>query len=128
LADFHEHGNIVLTDHERQLLQEYSLKEGLPDEAGSKAGSSSTDVYEKALPRHGDRWFHKFVSVVQKNPGQVIRSVDFLHITGEARAEKLMVMDRSNDLPGLPDFSLYKIPKWEKYTKLPQITPNVHKI
>jgi hypothetical protein len=41
----------------------------------SKGGSSSsgTDVYEKTLPKHGDRWFHKFVSVVQKNPGQVIR-------------------------------------------------------
>jgi hypothetical protein len=37
------------------------------------SSSSGTDVYEKTLPKHGDRWFHKFVSVVQKNPGQVIR-------------------------------------------------------
>jgi hypothetical protein len=30
--------------------------------------------------------------------------------------------------PGLPDFSWCKIPKREKYTKLPQTIPNVHKI
>jgi hypothetical protein len=30
--------------------------------------------------------------------------------------------------PGLPDFSWYKIPKREKYTKLPRTIPNVHKI
>jgi hypothetical protein len=29
--------------------------------------------------------------------------------------------------PGLPDFSWYKIPKWEKYTKLSRTIPNVHK-
>jgi hypothetical protein len=29
--------------------------------------------------------------------------------------------------PGLPDFSPYKIPKREKYTKLPQTIPNIHK-
>jgi hypothetical protein len=29
---------------------------------------------------------------------------------------------------GLQDFSLYKIPKREKYTKLPRTLPNVHKI
>jgi hypothetical protein len=30
--------------------------------------------------------------------------------------------------PGLPDFSWYKIPKREKYAKLPRTIPNVHKI
>jgi hypothetical protein len=29
---------------------------------------------------------------------------------------------------GLPDLSWYKIPKREKYTKLPRTLPNVHKI
>jgi hypothetical protein len=29
---------------------------------------------------------------------------------------------------GMPDFSWYKIPKREKYTKLLQTIPNVHKI
>jgi hypothetical protein len=28
----------------------------------------------------------------------------------------------------LPDFSWHNIPKREKYSKLPQIIPNVHKI
>lgn len=68
---------MVLTEHERQLLQEYSLKEKLPEERGPQGGggSSNTDVYEKAMPRHGDLWFHKFLTVMQKNPGQVIRLV-----------------------------------------------------
>jgi hypothetical protein len=30
--------------------------------------------------------------------------------------------------PGLPDFYWHKIPKREKYTKLPRTVPNVHKI
>jgi hypothetical protein len=29
---------------------------------------------------------------------------------------------------GLPDFSWSKIPKWGKYTKLPQNIPNGHKV
>jgi hypothetical protein len=33
-----------------------------------------------------------------------------------------------NSQQGLPDFSLNKIQKREKYTKLPQTIPNVHKI
>ncbi len=34
--EFHDQGNLVLSDHERQLLQEYSLKEGLPEEKSLK--------------------------------------------------------------------------------------------
>jgi hypothetical protein len=29
---------------------------------------------------------------------------------------------------GLPDFSSYKMPKWEKCIKLPQTIPNANKI
>ena len=68
---FNDQGPYVLSDHERQLIQEYSLKEGLPEGAGG--GSLTKDVYEKAIPKHGDLWFHKFVSVMQHNPGHVIR-------------------------------------------------------
>ncbi len=73
-SDCYDKG-LYLNDHERDLLQDYSLKEDIPDERGAvgKAGSLNTDVYEKALPKHGDLWFYKFVSVVQKNPGQVVR-------------------------------------------------------
>jgi hypothetical protein len=31
-------------------------------------------------------------------------------------------------MSGLPDFSWYNIPKWEKYTQKPQNVPNGHKI
>lgn len=66
---------VLMSDHERDLLQDYSLKEDFLDDRGQKsqAGSSNTDVYEKAVPKHGDLWFHKFLSVIQKNPGQVVR-------------------------------------------------------
>ena len=72
--DLYEQGG-ALDDHERDLLQDYTLKEDLPDDQAlaGKPGSGSSDVYEKALPKHGDVWFYKFVSVVQKNPGQVLR-------------------------------------------------------
>jgi hypothetical protein len=41
--------------------------------------------------------------------------------------------DRQLQLPALPqaalpDFSWYKMPKIEKYTKFPRFIPNVHKI
>jgi hypothetical protein len=29
---------------------------------------------------------------------------------------------------GLPDFSWYNIPKWQKYSQCPQNIPNAHKI
>jgi hypothetical protein len=38
------------------------------------------------------------------------------------------LIDQRSFGPGLPDCSWYKIPKREKYTKLPQTIPNVHKI
>ena len=69
---FNDQGPHVLSDHERRLIQEYSLKEGLPEGA---SGSLTKDVYEKAVPKHGDLWFHKFVSVMQHNPGHVIRYI-----------------------------------------------------
>jgi hypothetical protein len=34
--------------------------------------------------------------------------------------------DFADSAAGLPDFSWYKIPEQEKYTKLPLNTPNVH--
>ncbi len=67
-----------LTEHEKQLLRDYQEKEHLTGgesnsepKQGSKGGDA--DRYEKVLPKHGDVLFHKFVSVVQQNPGQVLR-------------------------------------------------------
>lgn len=41
--------------------------------AGRGGGGADADGYEKVLPKHGDALFHKFVSVIQENPGQVLR-------------------------------------------------------
>lgn len=75
-----------LSDHERQLLLEYKTKEALEESAEKSAASKKggkrvqtssagpqTDSYEKVKPRHGDMGFHKFLSVIQKNPGHVLR-------------------------------------------------------
>ncbi len=41
---------------------------------GRIAGSGGEDGrYEKALPCHGDELAHKLISIVQKNPGQILR-------------------------------------------------------
>ena len=41
--------------------------------AGAAKSGGGADVYEKVLPHHGDALGHKFVSVIQDNPGQVLR-------------------------------------------------------
>jgi hypothetical protein len=47
--------------------------------------------------------------------------------TGE-NAPNLVTLELRDGPPGLPDFSCYKIPKQEKYNKLPRTIPNVQKI
>ena len=37
-----------------------------------QAGAAA-DVYEKSVPSHGDEYFHKFLSVIGQNPGQILR-------------------------------------------------------
>ena len=88
-----------LTENERQLLLEYKTKEttsaaaaaassGLDLEsvavsscsktkaaaAASKSHHADADGYEKPMPKHGDTLWHKFVSIIQENPGQMLRS------------------------------------------------------
>ena len=75
-----------MSEHERQLLLEYKTKEALEEESSKTpknrqsqgkvavpASKPLTDSYEKVAPRHGDIGFHKFLSVIQKNPGHVLR-------------------------------------------------------
>jgi hypothetical protein len=51
------------------------------------------------------------------------------HLVFQNRALYFLLQRISMPLrPGLPDFSWYKIPKLEKYTKLPRTIPNVYKI
>ena len=67
----------VLSDRERQLLVEYQKQERISDEkvnnANDKSVASGDDGYEKVLPKHGDALFHKMLSVIKRNPGQILR-------------------------------------------------------
>lgn len=76
-----------LTDHVRDLYQEYKKMEGdcpmtlsTAVNVGGSGGSSGGndcggegEMYEKAIPVHGDIMFHNFLSIIQTNPGQLIR-------------------------------------------------------
>lgn len=42
--------------------------------AGRRGGGGEDEErYEKGVPAHGDVTFHHFVSVIQQNPGQILR-------------------------------------------------------
>lgn len=40
---------------------------------GGGAAVEDEEKYEKGVPAHGDVTFHNFVSVIQQNPGQILR-------------------------------------------------------
>jgi len=54
-----------MSQHEQNLVKQVNK-----DLEGGKGGE---DVYEKVLPRHGDEYSHKFISTIQRNPGQILR-------------------------------------------------------
>ena len=65
-----------LTDHERQLLMEYKAKEAMEAAAGGAGGGGGKtegDMYEEAVPCHGDEFLHRIITVMQENPGQILR-------------------------------------------------------
>ena len=69
-----------LSEHERQLLLEYKTREAVEDMKENKqrkqqpsSQAPGDGFYEKVAPRHGDLGFHQFLSVIQKNPGHVLR-------------------------------------------------------
>jgi len=69
----------VMTDHEQKLLDEYKKNDSLgvlqvKGEGNPKTGGDkSEDVYENVLPKHGDALFHRIMSVINLNPGQILR-------------------------------------------------------
>jgi len=62
-----------LSEHERQLLLEYKAKEAVEGVTGEAGGKAEADTYEQERPSHGDEYFHKLVTVIQNNPGQILR-------------------------------------------------------
>ena len=85
------HPDCDLSAHERQLLVDYKSNEqtletmpssekkgGVGHKKKSESSSqanNAADGYEKSAPRHGDIGFHKFVSMIKKHPGQVLRYI-----------------------------------------------------
>lgn len=73
----------IISDHVRQLLQEYQKYEEVktsPDSPighGVAGGGHPTpmdqELYEKGIPMHGDLMFHNFMTTLQTNPGQILR-------------------------------------------------------
>lgn len=73
----------VISDHVRDLLQEYQKHEDVktsPDSPighGAAGGGHPTpmdqELYEKGIPIHGDLMFHNFMSRLQENSGQILR-------------------------------------------------------
>ena len=69
-----------ITDHEMKLINEYKARESI-NAVQSSGGSSKKsnksvspdDQYEKSVPSHGDESFHKFLTVIGYNPGQILR-------------------------------------------------------
>lgn len=79
-----------VSEHVRDLLQEYQMKDDnirpSPDSPGNIAGGACGGVgvgfpdsnleqekYEKGTPIHGDAMFHRFLTKINENPGQIIR-------------------------------------------------------
>lgn len=70
-----------ITDHELKLINEYKARESINAVQSSGGGSKKStnksvcqdDQYEKSVPSHGDESFHKFLTVIGYNPGQILR-------------------------------------------------------
>lgn len=76
----------MITEHVRELLQEYQKHEEVKTSPDSPMGHGAAggggaqqpvpmeqELYEKAIPIHGDLMFHNFMSKLQENPGQILR-------------------------------------------------------
>lgn len=68
-------------EHVRELLQGYQ-QWGIDDQTLSNQTSSNNagdlgggENYERSIPAHGDKMFHTFLSRIQANSGQIMRSV-----------------------------------------------------
>ncbi len=62
------------SEHETRLAEEYKVSSAAAMVEELRGNDQTEDGrYEKSVPKHGDVLFHKFVSVLQRNPGQVIR-------------------------------------------------------
>lgn len=63
------------SDHVRDLIQEYQQNHGdiLHLNISQNGEGCDSEKYERALPAHGDKMFHSFLTKIQSNPGQILR-------------------------------------------------------
>lgn len=94
LAVGEEGGVEEVGDHEAGLLLEYKAREALAAVAGGgqRAGQAG-EGWEEAVPCHGDHYFHHMVTVLQQNPGQVLR------YTRQAEAPPLLLRPLTEKRP-----------------------------
>ena len=84
-----------MTDKELELINQYKAKEAVEAvQNGGKTAGGGGDQYERGVPCHGDEYFHKFVSVIRLNPGQILRYC--------RDTSPLLIRPTSIDLDNLP--------------------------
>lgn len=84
--EYDSYGGSLSSEHIRELYQEYKKRDETALSPGAASGSGNggglaagagtpedAEIYEKALPAHGDLMFHYFLSTIQQNPGQILR-------------------------------------------------------
>lgn len=69
----------ISDSHVKELLQDYQQKNIESSELTSVDNDEESlsmknfEKYEKSHPAHGDKMFHRFLSKIQMNPGQILR-------------------------------------------------------
>jgi len=91
----HQNSESSMTAHERKLLEDYKKSESGKEDctSGGSGGGGSTDVYENVLPKHGDALFHRMMTVINQNPGQILR------YCRDPMNQPLLIRDDRDSLP-----------------------------
>lgn len=69
----------ITDSHVKELLQDYQQKNietsefAITDNDEESKHMTNFEKYEKSNPAHGDKMFHRFLSKIQMNPGQILR-------------------------------------------------------
>lgn len=68
----------ITDSHVKELLQDYQQKNietsGIVNDNDEEPQQMKNfEKYEKSSPAHGDKMFHRFLSKIQMNPGQILR-------------------------------------------------------
>lgn len=68
----------ISDSHVKELLQDYQQKNIETSELSTDNDEEAQNMkmfekYEKSTPAHGDKMFHRFLSKIQMNPGQILR-------------------------------------------------------